>query len=168
MVSESKEFSDRACGTALDRLAGLITTKADQNIIVFNPLARTRTDLVRLAVGIGFRFKLRDAVTGKDVPHQALPEGTIDFVAADVPSLGYKTFSLLPAAEQVERGLEPGPPSRSTLENQFYRIAFDPVTGAITSIRDKQINVELVDHGAPYKFNEYLYERYESPPIGRE
>jgi chitodextrinase len=53
--------------------------------------------------------------------------------------------------------------SRSTLENQFYRIAFDPATGAITSIRDKQLDVELVDQGAPQKFNEYLYERYESP-----
>ena len=49
MVVESKEFSDRACGSALDKLAGMITTRADQNIIVFNPLARTRTDVVRLA-----------------------------------------------------------------------------------------------------------------------
>ena len=49
------------------------------------------------------------------------------------------------------------------MENRFYRIAFDPATGAITSIRDKQLGVELVDQAAPYKFNEYLYERYESP-----
>ena len=49
------------------------------------------------------------------------------------------------------------------LENSFYRIQFDEATGAITSIRDKQLGVEMVDQNAPYKFNEYLYERYESP-----
>ena len=177
MVIESKEFSDRACASALDKLAGMITTRADKNIIVFNPLARVRTDVARLATGIEQRFKLRDAATGKDVPHQTLADGTTIFIAADVPSIGYKTFSLLPAAEQVERGSptrredvvqggaasETGGPSSSTLESQFYRIAFDPATGAITSIRDKQLAVKLVDQGAPQKFNEYLYERYESP-----
>jgi len=49
------------------------------------------------------------------------------------------------------------------IENRFYRVAFDAATGAITSIRDKQLDLELVDQSAPHKFNEYLYERYESP-----
>jgi hypothetical protein len=174
MVIESKELSDRACGDAMDKLAGLITTRADRNIIVFNPLARARTDVVRLVVGVGSRFKMRDAVTGKDVPCQALPEGTIGFVAADVPSLGYKTFSLSSPVERrsptrrqkdnlSRAGSETGAPTPSTLENRFYRIAFDSTIGTITSIRDKQLDVELVDQDAPYKFNEYLYERYESP-----
>src|ERR1035438_9376527 len=104
MVIESKEFSDRACASALDKLGGMITTRADKNIIVFNPLGRVRTDVVRLAPDVGPRFQLREAITGKDVPHQTLADGTTIFVAADVPSIGYKTFSLLPAAEQVERG----------------------------------------------------------------
>ena len=46
------------------------------------------------------------------------------------------------------------------LENRFYRVRFDAATGAITSIFDKQLKVELVDQAAPHKFNEYLYERY--------
>ena len=97
MVIESKEFSDRACASALDKLAGMITTRSDRNIIVFNPLARARTDVVRVtAAEVGPQVRLRDATTGKDVPHQTLADGTIIFVAADVPSLGYKTFSLLP------------------------------------------------------------------------
>jgi chitodextrinase len=166
MVVESKEFSDRACASALDKLTGLITTKADRNIVVFNPLVRTRTDVVRLPAEAGLGFRLRDAVTGKNVPHQTLADGTIVFIAANVPSLGYKTFTLLPSPtdrpkpSKVGRAVPSAPPE---LENQFYHIAFDPATGAITSIRDKQLGVELVDQGAPQKFNEYLYERYESP-----
>ena len=183
MVIESKELSDRACGSAMDKLAGLITTRADRNIIVFNPLARARTDVVRLAAAeAGSRFQLRDATTGKDVSHQTLADGTIAFLAADVPSLGYKTFSLLPPSSPGSSRREEALTSQSKaqspkskadqslltsaatrLENSFYRITFDSTIGAITSIRDKQLDIELVDQSAPYKFNEYLYERYESP-----
>ena len=49
------------------------------------------------------------------------------------------------------------------LENRYYRVVFDAATGTITSIRDKQLDVELVDQTAPHKFNEYLYERFETP-----
>ena len=176
MVVESKEFSDRACSSALDKLAEMITTRSDQSIIVFNPLTRNRSDVVLLAAAeLRQPFCLRDAVTGQAVPHQTLADGTIVFVAADVPSLGYKTFSLLPPSAprnsrreealtrkpEVEQSRQP--PAAASLENGFYRILFDTATGAITSIRDKQLNRELVDQSAPHKFNEYLYERYESP-----
>ncbi len=48
------------------------------------------------------------------------------------------------------------------MENRFFRIAFDPATGTITSIHDKGHNAELVDQAAPHHFNEYLYERFET------
>jgi hypothetical protein len=177
MVVESKEFSDRAFESATSKLAGMITTGAATNIIVFNPLARTRTDVVRVTgPGFGQHFRLRDGVTGQEVAHQLLKDGTVVFIAAEVPSLGYKTFSVLPVSALERRsptrrheddlsraGSETGAPAMNSLENQFYRITFDPTTGAITSIRDKQLGVELVDQAAPQKFNEYLYERYESP-----
>jgi Glycosyl hydrolases family 38 N-terminal domain/Glycosyl hydrolases family 38 C-terminal domain/Glycosyl hydrolases family 38 C-terminal beta sandwich domain len=176
MVVESKEFSDRALDGALHKLSGMITTRAKTNIVVFNPLARARTDVVRLAgVDLGHRFQLQDAVTGKAVPHQLLKDGTVMFIAADVPSLGYKTYSVRssrhkealadqsPMANgqsQIDQSLLTSAATR--LENKHYRVAFDPSTGAITSIRDKQLDVELVDQSAPQKFNEYLYERYET------
>jgi hypothetical protein len=183
MVIESKELSDRACGSALGKLTAMITTRADRNIIVFNPLARARTDLVRLAAADDRSpFQLRDATTGKDVPHQTLSDGTVVFVAGDVPSLGYKAFSLLPGSaprssrrkealtdesqianrkSQMAQSLLTSAATR--LENSFYCILFDEASGAITSIRDKLLDIELVDQSAPHKFNEYLYERYESP-----
>ncbi|HOX55743.1 MAG TPA: glycoside hydrolase family 38 C-terminal domain-containing protein [Candidatus Paceibacterota bacterium] len=183
MVVESKEFTDRARESALVRLAGMMTTTAATNILVFNPLTRTRTDVVRMAAAeLGRRFQLRDGRTGKEVAHQALADGTVLFVAADVPSLGCKTFSVAasPATDSPQREEALSDESKiaeresplaegslaaapASLENGFYRIAFDRASGAITSIRDRQLGVELVDEGAPHKFNEYLYERYESP-----
>jgi hypothetical protein len=176
MVVESREFSDRARAGALDKLASLITTRTETNLIVFNPLARTRTDVVRLAgAGLGQQFRLQDAATGKEVAHQALPDGAIIFIAPDVPSLGHKTFSVRPSAPLRSSRREAALANRSEgnqshltsaatgVENRFYRIAFDANTGAITSIRDKQLAIELVDSSAPQRFDEYLYERYESP-----
>src|ERR1022692_632123 len=155
----------------------MITTRADKNIIVFNPLARVRTDIARLAAEAGPHFHLRDAATGKDVPHQTLADGTIIFIATNVPSLGYRTYT---RSSRREKALTKNPDAQSPktemdesrltsaatgLENQFYRIAFEPATGAITSIRDKQLDVELVDQSAPNRFNEY---RSEERRVGKE
>ena len=167
MVVEAKEFCDRVRQGAFSRLTGLITTETDRNLIVFNPLAQLRTDVVRLAAEeLPRPFRLVDVSTGKQAPHQILPDGTVIFVAADVPSMGYKTFSVVEEPEQADTpSLSPVDDEGGdrVLENQFYRVEFDPTTAAIASIRDKQIDVELVDQTAPNKFNEYLYERSETP-----
>jgi hypothetical protein len=161
MVRESKEFSDRACEQALNKLVGLITTRAETNVVIFNPLTRVRTDVVHLgSAELGQNARLKDAMNGEAVPLQRLADGSLCFVAKDVPPLGYKTYSVAPGLPApAESRPSPAP---EVIENRFYRLAFNPTNGAITSIRDKELGVELVDQTAPYQFNEYLYERYES------
>ncbi len=164
MVDDAKYFSDRARQNALDRLAGLIATQAEQTVIVFNPLNHPRTDLVRIsAKNLGADFGLIDAATQQAVPFERDAE-EVCFVAADVPSLGYKSFRVVSVAEAI-----PTPAALTAdnglLENRFYRVRFDAATGAIASIFDKQLKFELVDQAAPHKFNEYLYERYETPKV---
>ena len=39
MVTEAKQFSDRVLDGSLSRLTGLITTGAERNLVVFNPLS---------------------------------------------------------------------------------------------------------------------------------
>jgi len=111
---------------------------------------------------LGSNVSLRDVATGKQVQPQHMPNGDTIFVANDIPSLGYKTFSIVP---EVAANSPPtaSPENTNQLENRFYRIRFDATTGAIASIHDKELNVELVDQTAPHKFNEYLYEHFESP-----
>ena len=159
MVTESREFTEHALNVSLPKLTGLIRTSAEKSIVVFNPLAWQRTDVVQFsATGLGHDFRIVDASTGKDVAHQALPNGQMIFVAVDVPPTGYKTFSIQRGRSRFSTPAGSG----NTLENRFYRIQFDPSTGAITSIQDKELNQELVDSSAPQRFNEYLYERYEA------
>ena len=160
MVTESREFAEHALNASLPKLTGIIKTVSERNIVVFNPLAWKRTDVVHVpAEALGVDSQLVDGSTGKPVAHQILPDGQVVFVAENVPSTGYKTFSIQHGSSP--RSSEPG--NADFLESRFYRIQFDHATGAITSIRDKELNQELVDSAAPQRFNEYLYERYESP-----
>ena len=52
---------------------------------------------------------------------------------------------------------QPQPLEGTVLESRFYRLTFDPVSGAITSLFDKELRRELVDARAPYPLDQYLY-----------
>ena len=124
-------------------------------------------------------FDLIDEDTGEKVPYQIIelssPQaptpmaghryalGKIDrrhamelvFVAKDVPPLGYKTYRIVPS-----RGKADFPTTikvtETTLENRFYKISVDPENGAIVSVYDKELGIELVDKDAPHKFNQFI------------
>ncbi|MCU0780657.1 MAG: discoidin domain-containing protein [Akkermansiaceae bacterium] len=158
MVTEAQDFTREVTADAMESLAGQATTSADDNLLVFNPLPRQRTDVVRfLPDGDSTPVRIVDTSTGRDIPHQVLPDGSWVFLASDVPPTGYKTFALHPAGSATEcRTVD----SR-LLENDFYRVKFDARTGGISSLFDREFDAELVDQGAPHHLGEYLYERIE-------
>lgn len=162
MADDAKFFADRTRNSAIDRLASQVAAPGTRSVVVFNPLNHPRSDLVQIAVkDMGDSFGLVDAVTQRPMPFERIGEN-ICFVAPDVPSLGYKSFHVVAATSAVPKA-SPRTANNGVLDNRFYRLQFDKATGAITSIFDKQLKVELVDQAAPHKFNEYLYERFETP-----
>jgi hypothetical protein len=74
-------------------------------------------------------------------------------VVRDVPGCGYRTLSLGPRTNVPMAQ----PAQGTTLESRFYRVAFDPATGTIESLIDKESSRELVDRKASYRLNQYLY-----------
>jgi hypothetical protein len=165
-----KEYAYRAAsmagsalGDALESLAAKIPVE-DRSLVVFNPLSWARTDAVRVlhrGLKLNARaYELVDTATGEKTPYQALAEGgdprydTIVFVARDVPALGYKVYQLVPAPS---RPAAPGPAQASAIENEFYRVALDPSTGAVSSIFDKTLRRELVDRSGADRVNQFLY-----------
>ncbi|MCU1290813.1 MAG: Alpha-mannosidase, partial [Acidobacteria bacterium] len=66
-----------------------------------------------------------------------------EFIAGDVPSIGYKTYFIVPTqTPNAETNIENKTPA---IENEFYKITVDPARGgAITSIFDKQANREII------------------------
>src|SRR5262249_46678832 len=148
-------------------------------IVVFNPLSWTRDDLVAAHVSLygdaapGDIPDYRKGVrlvdeTGTSVPFYIEQfSGTVSralelvFFARAVPSLGYKTYFVVPAENRagntavkpevfpttskltLDVDESPQQPKRiigtDTLENEFYRVTLDRVTGAIT-LFDKDLD----------------------------
>ena len=67
-------------------------------------------------------------------------EATVDFVAADVPSIGYKTYYLSPTPPG---GSGDGAIKDSVVENRFYRIKLGE--RGIASLIDKESGEEVFD-----------------------
>jgi hypothetical protein len=127
-----------------------------KTVVVFNNLSWTRSDLATANMaGMPAHFDLKDVETGKAVKYQKLKNGTMVFVAENVPGLGYRTLSV------SERNDEPVfetsvKTTANTIENRFFKVKFN-VVGNITSILDKSNGSrEIVDKSAPYPFNQYL------------
>jgi len=131
-------------------------------VVVFNSLSWSRDDVVRAHVSLygdaspadidDYRKGLRLVDEhGTPVPfYIEQSSGTVSqaleivFVARQVPSIGYKTYYLVPATEpevfpsaaQITLDAEPGRPKRilgsDQVENRFYRLTIDRATGSLT------------------------------------
>ncbi len=126
-------------------------------VVLFNSLSWERTGPAiifnRKPAGT---FAVKDGQGGV-MPAQILPplpeqpDGIvrIEFIAAGVPALGYKTFYL---TEDKEAPESPGAPTRlaervqdNAYENDFYKVTFGP--GGLKSIFDKELGRELLNTG---------------------
>jgi alpha-mannosidase len=144
-------------------------------IVVFNPMNWTRDDVVDTHVSLygdvgpgdhldRYRNGLRLVdENGNPVPFKLYQSwGTvsrgmdISFIARGVPSLGYKTYYMVPADKLEEfpnaatatlDDANPAKPKRTLdsdkFENEFYKVSVDRATGGIT-VFDKELNRDLV------------------------
>ena len=125
-------------------------------LVVFNPLSWQRSNLVEIDLDKG--RELVNLETNQVVPYEELSTGKsyrhIRFLATDIPSVGYRAYSL----KETEQ--EPEPPqvgSETILESPYYRVELDSLSGAVKSVFDKELNKELVNTASPYRLNQYLY-----------
>jgi alpha-mannosidase len=147
------------------QLEALVKPK-ENSIAVFNSLSWARSGLVE--TDLAADTTISDPATGANVPFEVLWKGKgialpgfgpgnvrVRFVAANVPAVGYRLYTVKSAAPISAAASSP--PVGSVVENQFYRITLDASSGSIASILDKQLGRELVDSNSPYRFGSYLY-----------
>jgi alpha-mannosidase len=165
----ASEISQSLLGQGLKAIAHEIPKTDTFSFAVFNPLSWERTDMAKVALIDSLiekkgNFRLIDKRTGREEVFQVLDERTILLEAHDIPGFGYAVYSVIPdkAPVRAEVRISVG---RNSIENDFYRLALDPVTGGIKSIYDKEAKIECVDSGSPYKLNQYIYE---NPEGGRK
>ena len=140
--------------------------KADFPVIhVINSLGWKRSGTVRLFVDFEVlpilkAVKIIDIATGAEVPAQMLSkraEGAWwELDVKDIPALGVKTLKI-----EVSEA-DPAKPALATqteaLQNQFYKLVIDKNTGAISSLFDKELNLELTDAQNPWKIGQAIHE----------
>jgi len=159
LIRESGSFTKKAEETALEGLKNHITSESKTTLVVQNSLVRERSGELRFRLPEGKGLSgLVDNSTGREVDFQIWEDGEVLFFAGDVPSMGYKTYALklnnnpvVPGAEAVSKG--------PVISNDYYQLQFDMQTGAISSLYDKKLERQLLDRNAPFKLNEYYYER---------
>ena len=159
---EAAQAAGQSLDDALGRLAAAIPAPNTKTVVVFNPLARVRTDVVRLRTTelAGQPVRVTDNLTGAAIPCQWLDNETLMFVAMDASATGYRTYRLDEGPADAVKTVP-----ASQVDTAFYHAAFDAATGTLTSLFDKELKVELVDDAAAHRFNEYLYLRYEEPGL---
>ena len=117
-------------------------------MLIFNPLAWERKDVVEFSVQMPENVKAGVAVT--DAENHSLPMQVISSDTATntvhllvepraVPALGYALLRIEPGQRDATTDLSA---HDLTLENSLLRVVVDPSNGCITSLYDKRASFE--------------------------
>ena len=153
---EAFELSKGALDDSLKFIAKQINTNSNSKfqipnfrlipIVVFNPMNWKRTDIVRAKINQKVENPIVSDEKSQGISstllRQTNNETEIEFIAEDVPSMGYKTFYVSPGEVSVPFYDN----QKNFIENEFYKITVDANKGgAISSIYDKQANREIIN-----------------------
>jgi alpha-mannosidase len=139
---------------ALRKIAGRVKTSSSKGtpVIVFNGLSWTRSDPVVVNFASSRRdWQVRDGA-GRLMPSQVLPplslrdkdRTRLEFIATDVPGLGYKTF-YLSQSEAAAASFSASSPTANVYENEFYKVELAP--GGLRRVYDKKAKAETLSTG---------------------
>ncbi len=138
---------------------------AGPRIVLWNPLARARDEVIELDVAdFPFAaFRLLDDISGEELPFQFIDAQTIICLVRDLPPGGARTIRIEAAVQSVP------PPVQAEVEQVttvHYELAF--AAGRLVRLYSRALKRDLLDATAPYAFNQFLYvhtEHYNSPEL---
>ena len=153
----------------LRRLADNVSIDG-RKVVVYNPLPWSRSGKVSFHLGVYQKdfqvYGLRDEYTGKVIPAYN-SNNLLSFYAEDVPSLGYRSYTVVTSPVNVTEGSLSVDEEGRVLENRYFRIMIDGRSGALQSVWDKVRQREMVDAESGYGFGEYLHEKFGREEIRR-
>jgi hypothetical protein len=149
-IESGKRDIEYLIASGIETLLSQEPTKT-RTVVVYNPLSWSRSEVVRIESKDD--LVLRSLTDGKTVPTQRISPEQVAFFAADVPAMGYATYS-------IEKTIPPTPPQpfpeAFLLENARFRLRVSPEDGSFTSVVDKSSGRELVDSSGGKSFNALL------------
>jgi alpha-mannosidase len=154
------ELGRAARDNSLAVLSALIGATVDGDVIVWNPLAHRRTDIVtaRLEAPLGVGMRVLDG-DGAELPAHVEHDGrSVTWLAREVPSLGWRAYRLVAADEAT--GWEPAPGFQ--IANEHYRLEVDPARGGGVVSLTQDGRRLIADGGVGNELA--VYEEYPSHP----
>ena len=126
-----------------------------QTVVVYNGSSWDRTYVVQLASPRpNSRIEsIRDLTTGGQVNFDVAADGSVVFIARDVPANGYSSYEVRTAAGKAVPTLRNS--SGTSISSRRYSIRLRP-DGNIESIRDLKENREVVNNNGERPFNDLL------------
>ena len=148
----ARDRGQEMLNSALLGIAGRVETVPSKGtpIMIFNGLSWQRTDPVVISIASSRQdWQIKDAA-GNLMPSQVLPPLSprqagvtrLEFIAVDVPGLGYKSFYLT-RSETGVASFSRSSPTAGHYENEFYEVEFAP--GGLRRIFDKGSKVDLLN-----------------------
>lgn len=133
-------------------------------IYVINSMGWKRSGDIELFVDyevlpVNSKARIIDLATGKEVPAQVITkrrEGAYWVIEVeDIPAMGVKALKIEPVDQDAKTvaGV-----NTEVLENKFYKIVVNKETGAVSSLFDKELNMELADGQNPYNVGQPVRE----------
>ena len=161
----------RAARSGALRLLSASAASAADSIVVWNPLAHKRTDVVKVHLDspIGPSVRVVDssgAATAALVEHDG---HTVSWLARDVGSLGWRTYRLMPTRQSCEwESIATQTIRNPSIANERYRLTVDGARGGgVASLIDQRDGRELI--GAGRVGNELaVYHEYPAHPEAGE
>ncbi|HOP79821.1 MAG TPA: glycoside hydrolase family 38 C-terminal domain-containing protein, partial [Armatimonadota bacterium] len=157
LYEQAYDIGKSSLTSSFDTLTSKIDIRGDGvPVVVFNPLAWERTDVVEIDSPFDTEETSAVVVTdGKSTFPAQLCADKLIFTAYDMPALGYKVFWLKQDTRNEKSAVSAG---NNTLENEFFRIKIDPKQGTIAEIYDKNTKQHIVPKGAQANLFQILYE----------
>lgn len=164
----SKQLIVPSLGKDLKNLANAVNFDG-KRVVVYNPLPWDRSGVVSFSMGVyqkNFTVKaVKDEQTGEVIPAYN-DYNQLSFVAKDVPSLGYRTYSVLTEAEGKASSVTMDQ-SKNVLENSYFKLTLSPENGSLLSVWDKKQQKEMVNTKNEFGFGEYVCEKFGNEEIDR-
>lgn len=152
MHGEAMTIADRGLNYAIQSLSWNIGIEQEEGmkpIVVFNPHSWESRVNVELEIGGMKDTAIVVDENGKQIPFQLVQSQAtsggryrLSFIA-ELPALGYRVYKVLPASQEPKLAVQGIKANDYALENDRFRVEFDPKTGFISSLFDKKVQYEV-------------------------
>lgn len=151
------EEADKS-SVALLRQALPSVAQPANTVAIYNTVSWLRSDVVKLSAKESKNYQSVTDMDGNEVLSQRLSTGELAFMAADIPALGFKKYTLSLKKSRYKGTFVQG----NSLDNGLIKVTLDDLTGDIIHLIYK--GKEFTDQKATTAINSYRYLHGEDSP----